>query len=138
MKRHRLSTEMANGSGSKPDVRGFDSLLGLNDERPTTNTSRRTEMRLTGYQLMDRLEELKGQAKTLDGQFGGALYRFESEEEKGDPRQIMAAYAECERKITLIQEAQARYNLAVAVTVDGDEMTLHRAVRQGGLRFMRS
>ena len=62
-------------------------------------------MRITGYQLMDRLEELKEQAKTYDGQFKGSLFRFEEDEKKADPRDLMAGYESCERKITQIQEA---------------------------------
>ncbi len=89
-------------------------------------------MQITGYQLMDRLEELKEQAKTLDGQFKGSLFRFEGEE-KADPRQLMDAYARCERKMAAIQEAQAQYNLRVQVTVEGEAMTLHRAVRLGSV-----
>ncbi len=89
-------------------------------------------MLITGYQLMDRLEELKEQAKTVDSQFKGSLFRFENED-KPDPRDLMDSYERLERKITAIQEAQADYNLRVTVTVLGSSMTLHRAVRMGSM-----
>src|ERR1051326_3862317 len=79
---------------------------------------------------MDRLEELKEQAQTLDGQFKTALFQFA--EERGaqpDPRELMRDYAEIERKVAMLQEAQSAYNLRVALTVDGEAMTLERAVK---------
>lgn len=90
-------------------------------------------MIVTGYRLMDRLEELKEMAKIVDGRFKGSLFRFEADTNKPDPRALMSTYEAYEQKITLIQEAQAAYNLQVLVTVLGETMTLHRAVRQGSV-----
>ncbi|HLK61077.1 MAG TPA: hypothetical protein VKU00_31215 [Chthonomonadaceae bacterium] len=87
-------------------------------------------MRITGYRLMDRLEELQEQAKTLDGQFKSALFQFKTEAgDKLDPRALMHAYLACEEKIARLQEAQAAYNLQVTVSVQGEAMTLQRAVK---------
>ena len=87
-------------------------------------------MKITGYQLMDRLEELKEQAQTLDSQFKGALFQFAEERGKQpDPRELMREYGEVEQKVARLQEAQAEYNLRVAVTVAGESMSLHRAVK---------
>ena len=67
-------------------------------------------MKITGYQLMDRLEELKEQAKTYDGQFKGSLFRFEADEKKADPRDLMASYESCESKITQIRHRVPKGN----------------------------
>jgi hypothetical protein len=87
-------------------------------------------MRVTGYLLMDRIETLQEQAKTLDSQFKSALFQFETEtEEKPDPRLLMRSYQECQEKLALLQEAQAEYNLRVKVTVLFESMSLQRAVK---------
>jgi hypothetical protein len=79
---------------------------------------------------MDRLEELKEQAQTLDAQFKAGLFQFA--EERGaqpDPRDLMREYAEIEQKVAILQEAQSAYNLRVVVTVEGESMSLERAVK---------
>lgn len=87
-------------------------------------------MKITGYQLMDRLEELKEQAQTVDTQFKTALFQFAEEQgAQPDPRLLMREYAEVERKVATLQEAQSAYNLRVALTVAGEAMTLERAVK---------
>jgi hypothetical protein len=87
-------------------------------------------MRVTGYQLMDRLEQLQEQAKTADEQFKASLFQFTMEPEGvPDPRVLMETYQRCEEKIARLQEAQAAYNLQVSLDVQGDTMTLQRAVK---------
>ncbi len=90
-------------------------------------------MKITGYKLMDRLEELKELARTVDTQFKPSLFKFETDKDKPDPRALMALYSDYENRITLIQEAQAEYNLRVFVEVMGERMTLHRVVRTGSV-----
>lgn len=87
-------------------------------------------MRVTGYQMLDRIEELKEQVQTAESQFKNSLFRFEEETgKKPEPRDLMATFEAGERKIAVLQEAQAAYNLRVTVTVQGESMTLHRAVK---------
>jgi hypothetical protein len=87
-------------------------------------------MKVTGYQLLDRIEELKEQIQTAESQFKTSLYRFAEEAgKKPEPRDLMAAFEAGERKIAILQEAQADYNLRVTVTVQDEPMTLHRAVK---------
>lgn len=87
-------------------------------------------MKISGYQLMDRIEALREQAQTINGQFTGSLFRFaEAVEEKPDPRDLMKAYLECERKVALLQAAQAAYNVRVVVEVLGEQMSLQQAVK---------
>lgn len=97
-------------------------------------------MKITGYQLMDRLEVLKEQAQVLDNQFKAALFRFEEEEaQKPDPRELLRVYEVCEGKVALLQEAQAAYNLRVGITVLGETMSLHRAVKlMGGVNRVKN
>ncbi|MCS6776636.1 MAG: hypothetical protein RMJ43_09385 [Chloroherpetonaceae bacterium] len=87
-------------------------------------------MKVTGYMILDRIEALQERASLLEDQFEPALFRFRDEsEQRPDPRELMRAYEQCERKIALLQEAQAHYNLRVSVTVAGETMTLQRAVK---------
>ena len=90
-------------------------------------------MRVTGYQLMDRIEALRERAQTLNGQFLGSLFRFEKDAEiKRDPRDLMQAYLECEKKVAALQEAQAAYNVRVSVNVQGEALSLQQAVKLVG------
>ena len=87
-------------------------------------------MKVTGYQLMDQIETLREQAQTINGQFTGSLFGFaEATEQKPDPRTLMKDYADCERKVALLQAAQATYNVRVTVDVLGEPMLLQQAVK---------
>jgi len=90
-------------------------------------------MRITGYQLMDRIEALRERAQTLNGQFLGSLFRFEKDAvTKPDPRELMRDYLECEKKVALLQEAQAAYNVHVSVSVQDETLSLQQAVKLVG------
>lgn len=87
-------------------------------------------MRVTGYMMLDRIEALQEQARTLESQFKAALFRFPNEgEEKPNPRDLMNSYQASQQKLAMLQEAQAEYNLRVSITVAGEAMTLQRAVK---------
>ncbi len=87
-------------------------------------------MKITGYQLMDRIEVLREQAQTINSQFTGSLLRFAEEtEKKPDPQKLMKDYIECERKVAILQAAQASYNVNVTVEVLGESMSLQEAVK---------
>ena len=87
-------------------------------------------MKITGYLIMDRLDELKEQAQGIDGQFKASLFQFADERNaRSDPRALMAEYEAIERNVAALQEAQSAYNLRVPVTVNGELMTLERAVK---------
>ena len=89
-------------------------------------------MIVTGYQIMDRLEELKEAAKLADEQFEGALYRFAGDADKPAPAVILQAYQEAQDKIARLQTAQSAYNLAVSVEAQGERMALELAVKRIG------
>jgi hypothetical protein len=87
-------------------------------------------VKVTGFQLMDRIELAREQAQTINGQFIGSLFRFVgTNEEKPDPRQLMKDYAQCERQVALLQTAQAIYNTRVTVEVQGERMLLQTAIK---------
>lgn len=87
-------------------------------------------MKITGYQLMDRIEALREQAQTINGQFTGSLFQFAvPSEAKPDPRALMKAYLDCERKVALLQATQAAYNVRVTVEVLGEKLLLQQAVK---------
>ena len=87
-------------------------------------------MKVTGYQLMDRIEALREQAQAINGQFTGSLFQFQdASEEKPDPRDLMGRYLEAEKRVAALQSAQAVYNVRVTVDVLGEQMTLQQAVK---------
>jgi len=87
-------------------------------------------MKITGYQLMDRIETLRQQGQTINGQFTGSLFRFQQDAEaKPDPRDLMQKYLESEKRVATLQAVQAAYNVRVKVDVLGEQMSLQQAVK---------
>lgn len=87
-------------------------------------------MKVTGYQLMDRIETLREQAQTINGQFTGSLFRFQNDVEvKPDPRELMERYLEAEKRVATLQSVQSAYNVRVTVDVLGEPMLLQQAVK---------
>lgn len=90
-------------------------------------------MKTTGFQLMYRLRELQDVRDVAGAQFAESLYVFDSEGgTRVLPTELARTFAEAEHKIAALQVAQARYNLAVTVEVEGRSMTLHEAVKLVG------
>ena len=89
-------------------------------------------MKITGFQMMDRMEVLREQGQIATKQFVRSLFRFEAEQDKPDPRDLMQTFADNERKIALLQTAQAQYNVLVQVEVDGETMPLQQAIKMYG------
>jgi len=90
-------------------------------------------MKITGFQLSYRLKELQDAREIAVSQFNDSLFQFPDEEgAKSTPEALMRLLEECERKIAILQVAQARYNLAARVEVQGQVMTLHEAVKLVG------
>ena len=85
-------------------------------------------MIITGNRLLDALDFLKERAKALDTQFKASLFRFEDEEGKRDPREIVREFEEIQEKIARLQEVQSAYNLRVQVEVLGEAMSLQRVL----------
>ena len=85
-------------------------------------------MLITGNRILDALDILKERVKTLETQFKASLYRFEDDEGKRDPRDILAEFESAQEKIARLQESQAAYNLHVDVDVLGKRMTLQRVL----------
>ena len=87
-------------------------------------------MKITRYQLMDRIETLREQAQTINGQFTGSLFRFRQDAEaKPDPRELMQRYLEAEKRVATLQGVQVAYNVRVMVDVLGEAMSLQQAVK---------
>ena len=89
-------------------------------------------MKITGFQMMDRMEVLREQGQIANKQFLRSLFRFDTEEDKPDPRELMQAFADCERKIALLQTAQAQYNATVQVQAGEETMPLQQAIKMYG------
>jgi len=85
-------------------------------------------MVVTGNRILDALDFLKERAKNLDAQFAASLFAFEDEDEKPDPRQIVAEFEAVQSRIARLEEVQAAYNLRVEVEVLGERITLQRVL----------
>ena len=85
-------------------------------------------MIITGNRVLDALDFLKERVKALDTQLKGSLFRFEDEEEKRDPREILREMTQTHEKISKLQEVQAEYNLRVEVEVLGERLSLQRVL----------
>lgn len=86
-------------------------------------------MLITGHMILDALDFLKERVKALEAQFSGSLHRFDDEEDKRDPREILREFQELQGRIAELMEVQAAYNLRVRVTVLGNEMSLQRVLQ---------
>ena len=95
-------------------------------------------MRVTGYKIRERLDELKLDKDLLASRFNDSLYVFEGEE-KETPLSLANELQSLEYKIAALQMFQANYNLQVQVRVAGELMTLCEAIkRRGGASRMES
>ncbi len=88
-------------------------------------------MKVTGYKLQHSLRELHHIKDMAASRFNGSLYAF-ADQKKTSPQEIMNTLAKAETRIAQMQTAQSRYNLAITVNVNGDEMTLAEAVKRVG------
>ena len=88
-------------------------------------------MLVTGYRLRHAIKRLEQRRNVAVRQFKDGIYVFEGET-KPSPEECMAQFRSCEDKMAALQVAQARYNLAVEVTVLDRTMTLHEAVKRVG------
>ena len=95
-------------------------------------------MRVTGYKVREKLDELKLDKDLLASRFNDSLYIFEGEE-KEDARTLGEQLRSLEYKIAALQMSQTEYNLRVQVRVAGELMTLCEAIkRRGGASRMES
>lgn len=75
-------------------------------------------MRVTGYRLREALRKWQRQRDAFSGQFSDSLLAFKGEE-KPKPDELAEQIMKCERAMADLQSAQAAYNLAVRVPVEG-------------------
>ncbi len=86
-------------------------------------------MIVTGNMILDALDFLKERVKVLEGQFVPSLHRFQDDEEKRDPRELLHEVEQIQSRIARLMEVQAAYNLRVQVTVLGEEISLQRVLQ---------
>ncbi len=99
-------------------------------------------MVVTGYQLKRALRDADRRRALVSSQWDDSLWAFPGEE-KPEPTELLAAIEAAEEAIARLQAAQARYNLAVQVTVKletGPEtMSMLEAVKRiGGVNRLES
>jgi hypothetical protein len=89
-------------------------------------------LKVSGFQIMDRLEQLKEQGATVDAKFTGSLHKF-SDEVKQTPMQVSSLYEQIETKVADLQEAQSKLNLKIKVKFADQELTLEKAIKMLGV-----
>jgi len=95
-------------------------------------------MKITGYKIREKLNELKLDKDLMASGFNDSLYVFEGEE-KENPWELATQLQSLEYKIAALQMSQTEYNLRVQVRVAGELMTLCEAIkRRGGASRMES
>jgi hypothetical protein len=94
-------------------------------------------MKITGTDILDRLEYFRDQAQIVANEFDGSLTYFASDAEKGvahdDPKSSISQYVALQEKIAILQELQSAYNLYVKVAVGEKEISLERAIKTYGV-----
>jgi len=88
-------------------------------------------MKVTGYQIRHRLNELEQERKIALSHFNDSLKVFEGDA-KESPKALMDTYRQCEEQIAQLQVVQAHYNLNVQVDVGDRTMPLCQAVKMVG------
>jgi len=88
-------------------------------------------MEITGYKLRARLLELATDRAVASAQFDAGKFAFKGES-KPLAVDAFADYKKAELAIARLQTLQARYNLAIKVNVQGEEITLAEAIKRVG------
>ena len=88
-------------------------------------------MQVTGYVIREAIKRRELRRATLATQAKQSLWRFEGDSKLGAD-EAMFELAKSEKDIALLQTYQDRYNLAVNLSVKGEEMTLSQAVKLVG------
>jgi hypothetical protein len=89
-------------------------------------------MKVTGIQLREAIKRWNLRKDAAAAQFSESLWQFEDDKGCTSPVDLMNTFQAAESAIARLQVAQTRYNLAIRVTVQGDEMTLCEAVKRVG------
>lgn len=89
-------------------------------------------MKITGYRIRERLNALLIDHKIASDSFSGTLVYFDEDGQGETPDSVADRFAEAERQVAGLQALQARYNLSVAVEVQGQKMTLCEAIKRVG------
>ena len=85
-------------------------------------------MNVNGLRLQQAIRAQTERRKLVEARFAGSLKKF-PDEKKPSPIALMEELEDAERRIALLQVAQARYNLTVEVEVQGKRVTLQEAVK---------
>ncbi len=91
----------------------------------------RMRIKTTGYALREAIKSHELLRDTAHGQFAGSLKAFPGEE-KVTPQQVVETFLREESAVVALQVAQAAYNLANLVLVQGEMMPLAQAIKAVG------
>ncbi len=88
-------------------------------------------MKITGYLLREAIKRHELRRDTAARMFGVSLKKF-ADETKDSPQSVADQLEAAEIAVAQLQVAQAQYNLAVKVKIDGREVTLGEAIKRVG------
>ena len=90
-------------------------------------------MKVTGYKLQAAIREQQERRTLNESRWANGQMSWPADVDKlPNPKTFIAEILDSERKIARLQTAQAQFNLAVKVKVQGQELTLHEAVKLVG------
>jgi len=90
-------------------------------------------MKVTGIQLREAIKRWALRRDTASTHFAESLWQFKEDENRlSSPQELADQYQAAERAIATLQTAQARYNLAAAVDLRGESLTLCDLVKRLG------
>lgn len=85
-------------------------------------------MKINGFKLQQAVREAKADRDQAAAQFNPSLKAF-PDEDKPDPVAYADRFVAAETRLSTLQEAQAQFNLAVQVDVQGQKISLMRAIK---------
>lgn len=88
-------------------------------------------MKVTGYLLREAIRKWELRRDSAANMFNESLHKFDGED-KLSPDEVSARFTNAEESVSKLQEAQARYNLLVKVSVQNRNITLLEAVKRIG------
>lgn len=88
-------------------------------------------MKITGYRLREAIKMHELRRNTWAGQFTDSLIKFK-DDDKTHPQVISKNFLAEEEAVARLQAVQARYNLAIMVSILGQKMSLCEAVKRVG------
>jgi hypothetical protein len=90
-------------------------------------------MKTTGYALREAMKNHTLNKEVAEGDFTPSLKHTEGEDPKALPKEVFQAFLKADMALAKLEEAQVRYNLAVRLDFNGQNITLLDAIKRVGI-----